>query len=172
MSSKPPAVTLQGKPLTLKGTLIQPGDPLPSLTLLTPEVRPFPLDSTKGVWLVISTVPSLDTPVCSAQAKQIEEKAAESGALLRWLVVSEDLPFAQKRWMSESHCTHVKALSDAHSHAFAHQTGLWIDELGVLTRAVLLVDPKGIVREVDICPELSEKPNYQKILARLGQLQS
>jgi thiol peroxidase len=171
MSNSHPQVTLKGKPLTLKGRLIQVGDPLPICTLLTPEVQPFPLDTTQGVWRVLSTVPSLDTPVCSAQAKEVEKLAEQSGALLRWLVISEDLPFAQKKWMAESHCTHVKALSDAHSHAFAQQTGLWVDELGVLARAVLLVDPAGIVREVVLCPELSEAPDYRKILERLKALQ-
>jgi thiol peroxidase len=166
-----PHVTLHGKPLTLKGKPIQIGDRLPGGKLLTPEVQPFDLSHLRGVWCIVSTVPSLDTPVCSKQAKDVENHAASSGALLRWVVISEDLPFAQKKWMGESHCTHVKALSDAHSHSFAHATGLWVDELGVLARAVLLVDPEGMVREVIVCPELSAAPDYRKILDTLQHLQ-
>jgi len=160
-------VHLQGKPLTLEGNLISPGHHLPDVTMLTPDINPQRLQELQGKWLIVSTVPSLDTPVCSAQAQKVNEHARANDAKLSWVVISEDLPFAQKRWRDEHNCGELLILSDAHSHSFAKQTGLWISELGVLARSVLLVDPEGAVREVILCSELSEEPNYQPILDAL-----
>lgn len=160
-------VHLHGKPLALEGKLIHPGHQLPEVTMLTPDLKPKRLQELKGEWLIISTVPSLDTPVCSSQAQKVNEHAKTHGTTLSWVIISEDLPFAQKRWLSEHSCGHLLVLSDAHSHNFAKQTGLWINELGVLARAVMLVDPAGSVREMILCPELSEEPDYLPILKAL-----
>ncbi|MFZ4098963.1 MAG: redoxin domain-containing protein [Chlamydiia bacterium] len=122
----------------------------------------------RGKWTIVTTVPSLDTPVCSTQAQQCEAMAKERGQELQWVVISEDTPFAQKRWLGEHMCHNVQCFSDAREHAFAKATGLWIDDWGVLARGALLVDPQGVVQGMVIAPEVSEIPDYELLLRSLA----
>ena len=56
------------------------------------------LSDMKGKICVISTVPSLDTPVCDMETRRFNKEAAALGDDIDILTVSMDLPFAQKRW--------------------------------------------------------------------------
>ena len=50
-----------------------------------------------GKPLLISAVPSLDTGVCSLQTKRFNEEATRLTGV-EVLAISQDMPFAQKRW--------------------------------------------------------------------------
>ena len=72
-------VTIHGNPLTLQGTPVKVGDKAPDFTLLTNDLAPATLADYKGKALVLSAVPSLDTPVCSTETKKWEASRADLG---------------------------------------------------------------------------------------------
>ena len=89
-------VTFQGQPLTLTGTGVHVGDAAPNFTVLNTELKPVSLEHFMGQGVIISSVPSLDTPVCALQTKRFNQEAPALGAVI--LTISMDLPFAQKRF--------------------------------------------------------------------------
>ena len=54
--------------------------------------------------------------------------------------------------------------SDYYDQSFGPAYGLRIDELGLLARAVIIIDGDGTVRYVQIVPEVAEEPNYDAVL--------
>ena len=64
MEERSAAVTMHGNPLTLIGQELSVGDSAPDLELLDNDLNPIKLSSYHGKVCVISSVPSLDTPVC------------------------------------------------------------------------------------------------------------
>src|SRR5690242_5713324 len=65
------AVTLQGRPFTLCGPELRPGDKAPDFTLVDFLNRPVTLADTGNKVRIVSVVPSLDTPVCDAQTRRL-----------------------------------------------------------------------------------------------------
>ena len=92
---------------------------------------------------IISVTPSLDTPVCFAQTKKLDKLIARADGLM--ISVSLDLPFAQKRSCAFRHGRKHLLWSDYLYRDFATQTGLNMKRVGLLCRAVLVVDANNMV---------------------------
>ncbi len=165
MSERAGAVTMGGNPLTLVGEEIQVGAPAPEVTLLNNALEPVNISDYKGKVVIISSVPSLDTPVCDLQTRRFNSEAAGLGEDVAILTVSMDLPFAQARWCGAAGVEAVTTLSDHRDAAFGEAYGLLIKELRLLARAVLVVDKEGVVQYVQLVEELKEEPDYDAVLA-------
>jgi thiol peroxidase len=159
------AITSHGNPLTLVGDKIQLGRPAPEVELMNNDMQPVSVADFKGKVVIISSVPSLDTPVCDLQTRRFNREAANLGDAVVILTVSMDLPFAQKRWCGAAGVQQVITLSDHRAAAFGHAYGLLIKELRLLARAVLVLDREGIVRYFQLVNEVSEEPDYDTVLA-------
>ena len=164
MTSRPGAVTMHGNPLTLVGNEIKVGDQAPDVTLVNNDLQPVALRDHAGKVRIISTVPSLDTPVCDLQTRRFNSEAAGLGDKVVILTVSMDLPFAQKRWCGAAGVDQVITLSDHREAALGQAYGLLIQELRLLARAVLVVDQSGVVRYVQLVKEISQEPDYEPVL--------
>ncbi|MCH8268836.1 MAG: redoxin domain-containing protein, partial [Acidobacteria bacterium] len=70
------ATTMKGNPLTLVGQELKVGDKAPDFTLLGNDMKPVTLADTSGKVRILSTIPSLDTPVCDAETRRFNEEAA------------------------------------------------------------------------------------------------
>src|SRR5260370_32622183 len=92
------ATTMRGNPLTLVGPEIKVGQKAPDARLIGKNLAPVPLSQFHGKVRLISTVPSLDTPVCDAETRRFNEEASKLPGGVEILTVSMDLPFAQARW--------------------------------------------------------------------------
>ena len=68
-------VMFKGDPITLQGTLIRVGQKAPDFSVVTPDMKTLSLKDFQGKVLVISTVPSVDTIVCSLQSQRFEKEA-------------------------------------------------------------------------------------------------
>lgn len=167
---RPNAVTFLGNPLTLVGNALKPGDPAPDATVIRQDLTPVNIHDFKGKVLLISVVPSLDTGVCSAQTKRFNEEAANLPDSVKVLTISMDLPFAQKRFCSAENIDKIEVLSDHREGAFGQAYGTLVKELRVLSRAVFVVDPQGIVRYVEYVPEITSHPNYDAALQAVRAL--
>lgn len=75
-----------------------------------------------------------------------------------------DLPFAQKRWCGAAGIDRVVTLSDYKTGSFGKAYGVMIEEIGLLARAVFILDEKRMVRHVQIVGDISEEPDYPLII--------
>jgi thiol peroxidase len=136
------------------------GAPLPAIELTNAKMAPEVLAS-PGKVQVIDTLPSLDTPVCNHQTHVLAETLALDPRVRR-VTVSADLPYAQRRFATDAGITGVDFLSDYRAGAFARAAGLRIARNGLLARAVIVVDRDGIVRHLQIVPEITQMPDMEK----------
>jgi thiol peroxidase len=81
-----------------------------------------------------------------------------------------DLPFAQKRWCGAAGIKNLQTLSDYRDASFGKAYGVLIKDLRLLARAVFVVDNKGIVRYVQIVPEIATEPDYDSALKAVQEL--
>jgi len=162
-------VTMKGNPLTLVGDTVKAGDKAPNFTLTDNDMNQVTLEKYAGKVLVISTVPSLDTPVCSAQVRRFNVEAAKMAKDVQILAVSMDLPFAQKRWCGASGVDKLQTLSDYKTGQFAIDYGLLIEELQLIARSVIILDKNHKVKYVQVVKEVSQEPDYEAVLGALKE---
>ncbi|MDB8800846.1 MULTISPECIES: thiol peroxidase [unclassified Romboutsia] len=155
-------VTFQGAPLTLKGKQLKVGDKAPDFTVIDNELNPLKLDDTKGKRVFLS-VPSIDTPVCDMEVRRFNTEASKLNNVTVY-TVSMDLPFAQARWCGAAGIENVKTISDYKDREFGQNYGVYINELGLLSRAVFVVDEDDKIIYVEYLEEITEEPNYDKVL--------
>jgi thiol peroxidase len=162
-------VTFKGMPVTLIGPEIKAGMPAPDFTALATDLTPVTLSSLKGKPVLISVTTSLDTGVCDAQAKRLNEEAVKLPGVTV-LNISMDLPFAQKRWCGASGTDRIKTLSDHRDASFGTAYGTLIQELRLLIRSMFVIDSSGTVRYVEYVPEGTSHPNYDAAFAAVRQV--
>ena len=157
-------VTMKGNALTLQGNDIEAGDKAPDFEVLDNDLSTVKLSDYTGKVVIISSLPSLDTPVCDIQTRKFNEEAAKLSADAVVLTISMDLPFAQKRWCGATGVDNVRTLSDHRDASFATAFGVLIKELRLLARAVFVVDATGTIHYVQIVDELTHEPDYEAAL--------
>ena len=163
-SSKPGAqVTFRGNSLNLLGLPLSVGKPLPSVELVDAmSMSSVDLSKERGSVLLLSIVPSLDTPVCEEQTHYLGEKGNALPQSVKRIVISRDTPFAQKRFAVEAKLTNIQYLSDYKQGDFARSTGLLTEGLMLFARSVIVVDRKGIVRYIQVVPEMTHLPDMER----------
>jgi thiol peroxidase len=164
MEERVNAVTMKGKPLTLLGGEIKPGDKAPDFTAVGTDLSPIGFSSFAGKVCIISAVPSLDTPVCDLETRRFNAEAGRLGGDVEVLTLSMDLPFAQKRWCGAAGVDKVTTLSDHRDASFGLAYGVLIKGLRLLARAVFVIDREGVVRHAQLVKEISVEPDYEAVL--------
>ncbi len=162
-------ITLKGRPCHTIGQLPAVGSRAPEFKLVDAELRDVSLGQFAGKRKVLNIVPSLDTPVCATQTRKFNERAAalENTVVL---VVSADLPFAQKRFCASEGLDRVVALSMMRDRNFAKDYGVLITDgplAGLCARAVLVLDENDTVRHAQLVPEIGQEPDYEAALSAL-----
>ena len=170
MTDRTGIITFKGNPMTLEGPGVTAGQPAPDFTVTANDMSARRLSDYRGRVVVLSVVPSLDTPVCDTMTRRFNTEAQKLGDDVVVLTISMDLPMAQKRWCGAAGCDRVETLSDFKDHSFAKAFGLRIRELGLLTRAVYVIDADGVIRYEQIVPEVTDEPNYDEVLEAVKQI--
>lgn len=159
---------LKGNVVNLAGNEVNVGDTAPEVTVVNSEgLGDVVVGGAKGKKQLIVVVPSLDTPVCATETRNFNKKASEIPGV-ELTVVSMDLPFASKRFCSTEGIESLTVASDFRNKDFANAYGVLIADgalAGVTGRAIFAVDENGTVTYKEICPEITEEPNYDAALA-------
>jgi len=155
-------VTFFGNPLTLVGNEVKAGDKAPDFTVLDKDLKEVGLADFQGKIKVISVTPSLDTPVCDLQARTFNQEAGSLSDEVVVLNVSMDLPFAIARFCAGAGIDKVQTLSDHKEASFGNAYGVLVKELRLLARSVFVIDKSDIIRYVQIVPEMTNPPDYEK----------
>lgn len=162
-------ITFKGNPVHTNGALPQVGGKAPDFALVDGTLGEKKLADFAGKKKILTINPSYDTGVCQAAARSFHAKAGKREDAVV-LVISADLPFAQKRFCTAEGLDGVVALSSFRS-GFAKDYGLEMVDgplRGLTARAVLVVDENDVVRHVELVPEIAQEPNYDAALAALG----
>lgn len=159
-------VKLMGKPVHTNGDLPKVGSKAPDFVLVDATLRERTLHDFKGKKKVLSIVPSLDTPTCSISAKKFNESASQyPNAVI--LVISADLPFAQKRFCGSEGLKNIITLSLLRSKKFAEDYGVLLQDgpiAGLCTRTIFVLDEQDKIVYSQLVSEISEEPDYEKAL--------
>lgn len=155
-------VKFNGNPVTLVGESVKVGDTAPDFLVVDNALNNVNLSDTTGKRIFLA-VPSIDTPVCDVEVRKFNEEAAKLKDVTVY-VVSMDLPFAQSRWCGNAGVENVKTVSDYKQKSFGKNYGTLVEELGLLARAVFVVDENNKVTYVEYCEDIVNEPNYEKAL--------
>ncbi len=162
-------ITLKGKPIHTNGELPKIGSVAPNFKLTDADLKDVTLADFKGKKKLLNIVPSLDTPVCATSTKKFNAYAEGRDDVVM-LIVSADLPFAQKRFCVAENTDRVKTLSMMRDRHFAKDYGVLITDgplAGITARAVVVIDEDDKVKYTELVPEIGQEPNYDAALAAL-----
>jgi len=170
MKERAGVITVGGVPLTLVGDEVKVGNRAPDFSVIDNNLGTFSLSSLAGKIVVISAVPSLDTPVCNLETRRFNEEAAKLSPDVEIITISMDLPFAQKRWCAAAGVERVKTYSDHRDADFGIKYGVLTKETRLLARAVFVLDREGVIRHIEMLGDISREPDYDAVLAAVKRL--
>ncbi len=155
--------------VALKGKQVQLGDRAENFTVLDNNLQEKSLADFTEKIIVISVVPSLDTNVCDYQTKTFNKNLSQFKKVAV-LTISNDLPFAQKRWCGNAGLDSVITLSDYRDLDFAMKYGTLIEKHRLQTRAVFVLDEARNVIYKEYLSNVSEHPSYEEVVRLIEEI--
>lgn len=167
----PEIITVDGNEVQLAGSRLAVGDTLTDVVMDNKasafnEVSTWSIKDFEG-YKLIETVPSLDTPVCTMQTKQLEFAAWEFPNV-NFLVISNDTPFALERFCSANGIENIKVFSDARTREFGRQNWLYLEQYGLLTRSIMIVNWNNEIEYIEYASEVTSELDLMNALAFLN----
>lgn len=157
---------LKGTPVRTNGDLPAPGSTAPDFLLVGTDLSEKTLADFAGKKKILTINPSYDTPVCQATARAFNQRAANAKNVVV-LVISPDLPFAQKRFCTTEGLEGVIPLSTFR--------GSFLDDYGVrmvdgamrdlAARAIVVIDENDKVVHTELVSDIVKEPDYDAALA-------
>ena len=163
--------TFKGTHFSLVGDLPMVGGLAPDFTLTTSELIDRDIDFFENKIKLLNIFPSLDTDICAASVVHFNKVKVDPANTVI-LHVSMDLPFAAKRFCKTKEITNTLTLS-AFRTTFPEDYGVLIADgplAGLCTRAVIVLDRSNVIRYVELVPEITLEPSYDKAVGILENL--
>jgi thiol peroxidase len=161
-------IKLKGNEIHTVGSLPATGTAAQNFTLTATDLSDKSLSDFKGKTIVLNIFPSINTGVCAASVRNFNKEAAGwNNAVV--LCISKDLPFAQKQFCGAEGIENVVMLSDFRSD-FGHEYGVQMADgpmKGLLSRAVVVINPEGKIVYEEQVPEIAQEPDYSSALAAM-----
>lgn len=162
-------IKLKGNSIHTNGNPFSVGARAPNFVLVDADLQEVKLEQFSGEKIFLYTAPSLDTEVCATSTKKIND-FAKSHAGAFFLVITADLPFAQKRFCTQNKVDNVKTLSTMRNQNFGKDYGILIVDgplSGVLARSLLVLDEQHKIIYSELVPEITQEPNYESAFKAL-----
>ena len=159
-------ITLGGSATHTVGKLPAVGTTVKDFTLTGVDLKDKSLGDFKGKYIIMNIFPSVNTGVCSKSVRKFNVEAAGLSNTTV-LCISKDLPFAQKQFCGAEGIDHVVMLSDFRNN-FGSIYGVQIADgpmKGLLSRAVIVVNPEGKIVYEQQVPEIGQEPDYAAAIA-------
>ncbi len=159
-------ITFKGNPINTNGNLPAVGSKAPSFNLTATDLSTKSLEDFAGKFVVLNIFPSIDTGVCAQSVRTFNKElsALENTVVL---CISKDLPFAMNRFCGAEGLNDVISLSDFKNNDFVESYGVKMIEgplEGLLSRAVVVINPTGEVVYTEQVPEIAQEPSYENAL--------
>jgi thiol peroxidase len=161
--------TLKGSPLTLVGPELKVGEAAPDFSAFIGLGKLWDSAELKGKVRFINVVPSVDTGICDAQTKRFSDEANKTSGV-EWITISCDAPTALNRWCSAASISNLRMLSDFRDHDFGLKYGVYVKEVGLLQRAIIIIGSDNKIAYFQRVPEFASHPSYDEALAALKKL--
>lgn len=148
------------------GTLPEVGTDAKELTLTAVDLSEKSLNNFKGKYVILNIFPSVNTDVCAASVRKFNKDATQLPNTVV-LCISKDLPFAQAQFCGAEGITNVIMLSDFRSN-FGREYGVEILDSpikGLLSRAIIVLDPEGKIVYEEQVSEITREPDYEAVLS-------
>ncbi|HHG84270.1 MAG TPA: thiol peroxidase [Bacteroidetes bacterium] len=162
-------IKFKGNDIETAGSLPAVGSMAPAFRLTGTNLADMSLEQFKGKRVVLNIFPSLDTGVCAMSTRRFNEEA-QSLSNTVVLCVSKDLPFAHSRFCGAEGLEAVVSASEFKDASFSDAYGVLMTSgplVGLMARAVVVLDADGKVVYTEQVPEILQEPNYEAALASL-----
>ncbi|MBA5792921.1 thiol peroxidase [Flavobacterium sp. xlx-214] len=162
-------ITFKGSPINTEGNLPEVGSTAPNFKLTASDLSEKSLSDYAGKNVVLNIFPSVDTGVC-AQSVRTFNKEVSSVDNTVVLCISKDLPFALNRFCAAEGLNNVATLSDFKNNDFDKAYGVKMTDgplNGLLSRAVVVINPEGKVVYNEQVPEITQEPDYNHAINAL-----
>jgi thiol peroxidase len=163
----------------LKGKLVNLLDSLPEInenafdfTFVKPDMTEGSLYDYEGKVRVLIGVPSLDTGLCAIETRQFNQRLDKKEGVVGF-VISKDTPYAMRRFCELEGITNVIGASDFRYTDFTRE---YCTEMidgpmkGLGARAVFVVDQKNVIKYVELTPDITVEPNYDRVMEEVDKL--
>jgi peroxiredoxin len=149
--------------------VIEAGAQAPDFTLPDQDGQLVSLADFRGRPVLLAFYPADFSPVCTDQLSVYQESLAEFERRgVQLLGISVDSAFCHNAFRSHLGVT-IRLLADFHPKGeVARAYGLWSEEYGVSGRALVLIDPDGVVEWAHQSPAL-EYPGTDLIFQKLAR---
>jgi thioredoxin-dependent peroxiredoxin len=158
------AVTHRGNTIELAGKLPQVGTKAPNFRLTQTDLTDISLETFTGKNLVLNIFPSIDTGTCAASVRRFNQLASALPNIVV-ICVSKDLPFAHKRFCGAEGIEDVICASQYKDQSFSEGYGVDILDgsklIGLMSRAVVVIDTNGVVIHTEQVSDISSEPDYE-----------
>ena len=162
--------TFKGSPVETVGDLPNVGSQALGFKLTNTDLSDATIDDYQGSRIVMNVFPSIDTPVCANSVRRFNKEAGECSDTVV-LCISADLPFAHQRFCEVEGLKDVVPLSVFRNPEFGRDYGLTIAGgalVGLLTRAVIILNSAGKVGYCQLVPDIAQEPDYEDALKYLA----
>ena len=162
-------ITLKGNPVKTIGKLPKVGKKAPKFSLVKSDLSQAKLKDYRGSKILLNISPSVDTGVCANSIREFNKKATKLENT-KVLYISKDLPFAQARFCGAEGIENVETLSDFITGKFGKSYGVTIKTgpmKGLLSRSIVVINEKGVVKYTEQVTETVDEPNYEAALNAL-----
>ncbi len=162
-------VTLGGNPFQTVGNLPVIGSQVPDFNLVKSDLSTLTKKDLQGKFVVYNIFPSLDTSTCAASVRRFNKEAAGLDNTVV-VCVSQDLPFAHKRFCVAEGIENVITGSSFRDASFGNDFGVRFTNgplEGLLSRSVVVADENGKVVYTEQVAETANEPDYDTALAAL-----
>lgn len=166
-------VAFQGKEVTLNSNGLKVGMKAPVFATVNKDLAEVMVGGKNDKIQVIAFVPSLDTGVCKLETMAFNEKISKMKNVIV-TIVSKDLPFAIGRFCHDNNITNVITVSDYKDANNALRYGTTISAPafleGYFGRVVYVVDTNGKITYVEVLKEITNEPDYDKVINAVNSL--
>ena len=153
-----------GSPTPTVGELPAVGGPLPEFELIGTDLRQITNKTFAGARLIISILPSIETPACQEQLRRFHEQVSQLGNT-KLLSVSLDLPSTLKWFCTADGIDDVIAASAFRSD-LGEKFGVTVRDSvleGLLARSVVVADENHKVIHTQMVPSVVTQLDYDKV---------
>ena len=165
-TAKVDKTALKGAPVKLEGNFQEVGNNAPIIKVVTPDLQEKTIGGEGNKAQLIIAVPSLDTPVCDAEARRFNQEVAQH-EMIDTTIVSMDLPFSSAKFCNVAGIANLSVTSDFRHKSFARNYGILIADgalEGLCARAIFVISKDGKIVYKQIVPEITAEPNYVEAL--------
>jgi len=159
-------IMYKGIQLRTNGDLPAVGAQAPGFTLTHGDLSSASMSDYSGKKIVLNIFPTLDTPLCPSSAHRFNNMFEYRDDVVV-LVISADLPFAQRHLCVVDDIHNIIPLSMMKNKIFAEDYGILITNgplEGLLTRSIVVIDENGKIIHSQQVPDLNNDPDYLSAL--------